>query len=86
MRGVSLVANSLRPAPQRSLPFSRTSVTFLGLKPRRSGERAHLHLGQAVAVTLLGRCLIAAFLAMRVLGFGEFVHAKGWRACGLAAN
>jgi hypothetical protein len=54
MRGVSCVACSLPPATRHSLPFARSALTLLGFAPCRSGERARLHLGQAVAFSPCG--------------------------------
>jgi hypothetical protein len=54
MRGVSCVACSRPPATRRSLSFSRSALTLLGVAPRGSGERARLHLGQAVAFSPCG--------------------------------
>jgi hypothetical protein len=86
MRGVLRVASSRPPKMQPLLPFSHGAFIYLGVALFRSGERACLHLGQAVAVTLLWLCLFPALRSSLAFSFGEFVHSEGWRASRSGAN
>jgi hypothetical protein len=64
MRGVSCVACSRPPAMRRTLPFSRSALT-LGIAACRSGERARLRLGQAVAFSPCGAVSFPRFAPAR---------------------
>jgi hypothetical protein len=61
MRGVSCVASSRPPNEAVLVAFPSSSVSLLGVAPRRSGERVRLHLGQAVGFLRSGVCSFCRF-------------------------
>jgi len=71
MRGVSRGASSRPPASWLSLPFGRGLFTFLGAALSCAGERARLHLGQAVASASAWRRCIRSVSRIGVLSLVE---------------
>ena len=71
MRGVSRVASSRLPSSRHSLSFSRGASAFLGAASSCSGERARLHLGQAVAVAPACQSCIRSVSRIGVLSLVE---------------